>query len=214
MAFIWASWAYFLLKDTDKTLDHARAAIRLAQEHDIRLFEAVGTLHKCLAQVELGVDRDAIAQMKQALEISALATGSEVAAPVALILLATAYGILGQPEEGLSVLEEAILVANKNGQHLMKPEMVRLRGEFRIRLGYPPGETEADLYQAIELARRQEAKALELKAAISLARLWRAQGKKREAHRLLAPIFGWFTEGFDTADLAQARVYLEDFAGR
>jgi predicted ATPase len=76
----------------------------------------------------------------------------------------------------------------------------------------PPGEAEACFQQALAVARRQQAKSLELRAAMSLARLWQQQGKRQEAYALLAPIYGWFTEGFDTADLQEARVLLEALA--
>jgi predicted ATPase len=79
--------------------------------------------------------------------------------------------------------------------------------------GTPPAEAEAWLQRALDVARRQQAKALELRAAMSLARLWQQQGKRSEAYELLAPIYGWFTEGFDTADLQDARALLEELAG-
>jgi predicted ATPase len=93
-------------------------------------------------------------------------------------------------------------------------EVCRLRGVLRLRqAGTPQAEAEAWLQRALDVARRQEAKSLELRAAMSLARLWQQQGKRAEARALLAPIYGWFTEGFDTADLQEAKTLLEALAG-
>ena len=90
----------------------------------------------------------------------------------------------------------------------------RLRGVLLLRQpGTPQAEAEAWLQQALDVARRQQAKSLELRAAMSLARLWQQQGKRAEARELLAPIYGWFTEGFDTADLQEAKALLEELAG-
>ena len=92
-------------------------------------------------------------------------------------------------------------------------EVARLRGVLLLRQpGTPPAEAETWLRRALDVARRQEAKALELRAAMSLSRLWQQQGQRAEAHELLAPIYGWFTEGFDTADLQEARALLEALA--
>ena len=89
-------------------------------------------------------------------------------------------------------------------------EVARLRGVLLLQLpGTPQAEAEAWLQRALDVARRQEAKSLELRTAMSLARLWQQQGKQAEAHTLLAPIYSWFTEGFDTADLQEAKVLLE-----
>jgi predicted ATPase len=95
-----------------------------------------------------------------------------------------------------------------------KPEVCRLRGVLLLRQrGTPQAEAEAWFQQALDVARRQEAKSLELRAAMSLSRLWQQQGKQAEARELLAPIYGWFTEGFDTADLQDAKVLLEELGG-
>jgi predicted ATPase len=93
-------------------------------------------------------------------------------------------------------------------------EVCRLRGVLLLRQpGTPPSEAEAWLQRALDVARRQEAKALELRAAMSLSRLWQQQGKPAEARAQLAPIYGWFTEGFDTADLQEAKALLDELGG-
>jgi len=137
-----------------------------------------------------------------------------------LALLAEAYGGLGQAEKGLALLAEALAVVNNSRERHWEAELYRLRGELllvpegkrRRAKGkrQPWGEAETCFRQALDIARRQQAKSLELRAATSLARLWQRQGKRAEARKLLASIYDWFTEGFDTADLQEAKALLEE----
>src|SRR5262249_33888084 len=121
---------------------------------------------------------------------------------------------VGQTAEGLEALAEALATVAQSRVRWWEAELYRLRGELLLQHVVPqPGEVEAWLQQALDVARRQEAKALELRAAMSLARLWQSQGKRAEAHALLAPIYGWFTEGFDTADLQEAKALLAALEG-
>jgi predicted ATPase len=116
---------------------------------------------------------------------------------------------LGHPEEGLQALSEAHILMEQQEERLWEAETCRLRGVLLLRQpGTPQGEAETWLQRALDVARRQEAKSLELRAAMSLARLWQQQGKQAEARALLAPVYGWFTEGFDMADLQDARALL------
>lgn len=133
--------------------------------------------------------------------------------PYYLALLAEAYGKDGQTEEGLRVLAEALTASQKNGWRLWEAELYRLKGELLLaHSAEQHAEAETCFQQALDIARRQQAKSLELRAAMSLARLWQRQGKHAEARQLLAPIYGWFTEGFDTADLQDSRALLEALA--
>ena len=128
-------------------------------------------------------------------------------------MLAEAYGESGQAEEGLRLLVEALTTADQQGMHLWEPELYRVKGELLLRQTVPDApEAESCFRQALDIARCQEAKSLELRAAISLSRLWQRQGKRAEAYELLAPIYGWFTEGFDTVDLQDAKALLEELA--
>jgi predicted ATPase len=128
-------------------------------------------------------------------------------------LLAEAYGRAGQPEAGLQVLAEAVAVMTATEMWWSEAEMLRLQGELQLQLARPNvSQAEACFQQALAVARRQQAKSLELRAALSLARLWQSQGKRQEANDLLAPVYGWFTEGFDTADLRDAKTLLEELA--
>jgi predicted ATPase len=153
--------------------------------------------------------------------------------PYFLTLLAEAYGKEGQGEEGLSVLAEALAVVDRTGERVYEAELYRLKGTLMLQsqasLGQvntgqdkskdtnsqspapnPQLEAEACFLKAIEIAQRQQAKSLELRAVMSLARLWQSQGKQDEAQQILSEIYGWFTEGFDTKDLQEAKALLEE----
>ena len=140
------------------------------------------------------------------------ATGAEVRRPYFLALLAETYGKTGQPSQGLSVLTEALTMVDKTAEGWWAAELHRLKGELLLRQASPTEEVEGCFRQALEIARPQQAKSLELRAAMSLSRLWQQQGKRAAAHELLAPIYGWFTEGFDTADLQEAKALLEELS--
>jgi predicted ATPase len=129
------------------------------------------------------------------------------------MLLAEAHGVLGEPEAGLTVLTEALTVVDTTGARVWEPELYRLKGVLLLQQS-PDKQAEAEncFHHALEIARSQQAKSLELRASTSLARLWQQQGKRQEAHDLLAPIYHWFTEGFDTADLQEAKALLEALA--
>jgi predicted ATPase len=151
-----------------------------------------------------------MAQMQQGLA-AWRATGAEVFRPYGLALLAEAYAKVGQLEEGLSLLAEALAVANDKGERRWDAELYRLKGEILlVHSAEHHTEAETCFRQALDVARRQQAKSWELRAATSLSRLWQQQGKRAEAHTLLAEVYDWFTEGFDTADVREARRLLTD----
>jgi predicted ATPase len=148
--------------------------------------------------------------------------------------LAEAYHKVGQAEEGLAALAEALAFVDKTGERFYQAELYRLKGELTLQQFHvssstfqvPPStqhptpntqveveqEAEACFLKAIETARKQQAKSLELRATRSLARLWQSQGRKEEARQILAEIYGWFTEGFDTADLQEVKALLEELS--
>ena len=124
---------------------------------------------------------------------------------------------MGQEEEGLTVLAEALAQVEKTGQRVLEAELCRLRGELTLAQSSVQSlgssvqkKAEECFWKAIEIARQQQAKSLELRAVMSLSRLWQRQGKKDEARQMLAEIYGWFTEGFDTADLQEAKALLQE----
>jgi predicted ATPase len=125
-------------------------------------------------------------------------------------MLAEICDHLGHTEDGLQALAEAYTLVEQHEECYWEAEVHRLRGVLLLRQpGTPQAEAEPWLQRALDVARRQEAKSLELRAAMSLARLWQQQGKDAEAHELLTPIYSWFTEGFDTPDLREAKALLD-----
>jgi predicted ATPase len=160
-----------------------------------------------------GQEEEGIALLQQGLA-AWRATGAEVFQPYGLALLAEATAQVGQPEEGLSLLAEALVVTNDKGERRWEAELYRLWGELLLACSAEQhAKAETCFHKALDVARPQQAKSWELRVATSLARLWQHQGKRAEAHALLAPIYGWFTEGFDTADLQEAKALLEELAG-
>ena len=118
----------------------------------------------------------------------------------------------GQREEGLRLVTEALWRVQQSGERAWEAELSRLKGELLLRQARPPEEAEGCFQHALDVARRQQAKSWELRATMSLARLWQRQGQRAEARELLAPVYGWFTEGFDTADLHEAKALLDALA--
>jgi predicted ATPase len=130
-----------------------------------------------------------------------------------MALLAEASAQVRQTAEGLEVLAEALATLDQSEVRLWEAELYRLRGELLLQQTVAqPEEAEVCFQQALAVARRQQARSWELRAAISLSRLWQQQGKRAEAHELLAPVYGRFTEGFDTADLREAKGLLDALA--
>ncbi len=140
-----------------------------------------------------------------------------------LALLAEAHGKAGQLEYGLAAVNEALTMMNKTEERFCEAELYRLKGTLTLqqanrrstgRNPQPNGEeAERCFLKAIDIARHQQAKSLELRAVTSLARLWQSQGKPCEAHSMLSTIYNWFTEGFDTKDLQEAKALLDELAG-
>jgi predicted ATPase len=167
-----------------------------------------------------GQDAEGLAEIRQGM-VDWRATGHELARPHFLGLLVEAHEMGGQPEEGLSALAEARATADKTEERFWDAELYPLHGELSARMAAtntgsageerraPPEES---FLKAIEIARRQQAKSLELRAAVSLSRLWKRPGKKDEARQMLAAIHAWFIEGHDTPDLREAKALLDELA--
>src|SRR5262249_15733372 len=154
---------------------------------------------------------EGIAEMRQGLA-AWQATGTGLSQAEFTARLAEAYGHIGQAEEGLRLLAEVLTVVDK-GNRWYEDELHRIKGELLLRQRVPGApQAEACFQQALAVARCQQAKSYELRAALRLSRLWQQQGKRAEAHQLLAEVYGWFTEGFDTPDLQEARALLDALA--
>ncbi len=194
----------------------AEALIRLASDQGMTLSVAQGTIMRAAALVRQGESlEEGVAQIRQGLSIMR-AVGHQSAQPTYLAFLAEAYERMAQAEEGLTVVAEALAIVRRTGECHYEPELYRLQGELTLQSQGPglPSAVEAEaeqcFHQAIAVARTQQAKSWELRAATSLARLWHRQGKKEPARQLLGDIYGWFTEGFDTHDLRAAKALLEE----
>ena len=193
--------------------EQAAAAITLCTEQRFEYYLAWGTTMQGWARVAQGQDREGLAQLRQGLA-ALRATGVALRLPYYLALLAEACGHTGQATEGLTLLAEALAQAHNTVDAWTEAELQRLKGELLLSLSADThAEAEGCSHQALALACRQQAKSWELWAAMSLSRLWQQQGKQAEAQALLAPVYGWFTEGFDTADLQEAKALLEELAG-
>src|SRR5262249_49844999 len=185
----------------------------LGREHHFELYEVAGVIyqgHVCVQRGELDHGRalltTGLAQYQ--------ARSTPILLPFFLSFLATAALRQGQSAEGLHVIDEALRLTATNFDRFWEAELHRLRGELLLLpsgnnpLGKDHGTAAECFQQALAIARQQGAKALELRAAMSLSRLWQAQGQHTAARALLAETYGWFTEGFDTADLQAARAML------
>jgi len=209
-ALIFAAMLHQVRRERQLAQDRAEAAIALALEQGLPHQVAYGTIMRGWALAMQGQWEQGIAQIQQGL-VAQHATGAEVARPSFLALLAEAQAAAGQAEVGLGVLAEALALVDHTGERHWEAEVYRLKGELLLQQGVPDApQAEACFQQALAVARRQQARSWELRTALSLSRLWQQQGKRAEARELLAPIYSWFTEGFDTPDLQEAKTLLED----
>jgi adenylate cyclase len=207
-----AAWVSQLRRDGPAVYEQAEAAVTLSTEQGFPLWAARGTSLRGWALAMQGQGEEGLAQVHQGITASR-ATGGALNVPYLCTLLAEVADHLGHTADGLQALAEAHTLVEQHEERWCEAEVCRLRGVLLLRQpGTSPAEAEAWLQRALNVARRQEAKSLELRAAMSLSRLWQQQGKQAEAHALLAPVYSWFTEGFDTADLQEAKALLEALA--
>jgi class 3 adenylate cyclase/predicted ATPase len=237
VALDFAACLYQFRQEGPAARERAEALLALSSEQGFALWLAHGTVLRGWALVEQGRGEEGLAEIRQGLDAYRV-TGSEMYRPYYLALLAEAYGKVGQVEEGLRVLAEALAMVDKIGGYFFYgAELYRLKGELTLQsqasfkqvpdksqasqeksehpnTQHPTpstqSEAEACFLKAIEIARKQQAKSWELRAVMSLSRLWHSRGKKDAARKMLAEIYSWFTEGFDTKDLQEAKALLEE----
>jgi predicted ATPase len=200
-------------REVQAAKEQAEAVITLASEQGFAQPASEGAIYLGWAMTVQGQGEEGIAQLRQGLE-AYRATGVEQGMSHLLMLLAEAYGNLGHVAEGLAVLTETFAQVEQSGDRRVEAELYRLKGHLLLQQssGHTT-EAETCFHQAVAIAQNQSAKSWELRAATGLARLWQSQGKRQDAYDLLAPIYNWFTEGFDTADLQEAKALLEEFSG-
>jgi tetratricopeptide (TPR) repeat protein len=199
-----------LRREAYEVLTRTQRLLTLATEHGFAQMVASGTHDRGWALAMQGHVAEGIALIRQGYA-AFRATGGERGALLAL--LAEALGKAGEAEEGLRMLAEGLALVEQHGERVHEAELYRLKGELLLAL-FRDNDTAAHacFQQALHVARRQQAKSLELRAAMSLGRLWQQQGKRDAARQLLAEVYGWFTEGFETADLQDARALLAALA--
>ena len=186
--------------------------IALAEERGAPYWKATGTVVRGSLFAVSGKPSDAVLAITSGIT-SLRSTGATLYEPTHLQYLAMAYADLGQPDDARRCIDDAIDKVERWKEKWCEAEVHRVGGEIALKSRQPEAaKAETYLERALAVARQQQAKSWELRAAMSMARLWRDQGKRDEAHDLLAPVYGWFTEGFDTRDLKDAKALLDELA--
>ncbi|MGH9842543.1 MAG: protein kinase domain-containing protein [Blastocatellia bacterium] len=211
LAMYWAALIHQFRREWQPALKLAEAMVELATEQGLPVWLALGTWVRGWAMTGQGKIAAGIDELRRGLD-AYQATGAKAGLSLNYCELAEAYAKAAQPRAGFAALEAVRAQVEQKDERCWEAEVWRLRGELLLLDGAAAAEAEQCFHQAIETARRQSAKSLELRAVISLARLWQQQGKRAEARQMLAEIYGWFTEGFDTADLKEAKVLLDELA--
>jgi predicted ATPase len=206
------AWVTLLLRsrgDLDAARAQAEATQALSAEHGFPQWGSMATIIHGSALAALGQVEAGLAEMRRGIA-GWRATGAGAFLPIFLALIAEAELIRGDFDAGLRTVDEALARVRTHGERIFEAELHRLHGELLLAgSGTDPAAAEACFQRAMEVARAQSAKAWELRAAVSLARLWQLRGRSSDAHRLLADIVGWFTEGLDTRELLAARDLLK-----
>jgi predicted ATPase len=213
LALVWGAWLRQLRREPRPAREHAEAAVALCTEQGFPLWLSMAVILQGWALTEEDGEEQGIAQMRQGLA-DLRATGAGLWRPSFIALLAKAHGRVGRIADGLGLLDEALAIASRNSERAHQAELHRVRGELLLIAGGTAYETEAEacFREALAVARRQEARSFELRAATSLARLMANYGRYAEAYHTLDPVLAWFTEGFSTADLQGAKTLLEELA--
>ena len=207
-----AAFVYQFCRQVPAVHEQAEATIALSTEQGFPFWAATGTSFRGWALAMQDQGAEGMAQVRHGIA-AWRDIGAALAIPHFYTMLAEVYDHLGHTEDGLQALAEAHTLVEQHEERWWEAEVHRLRGVLLLQQpGTSPAEAEAWLQRALDVARRQEAKSLELRAAMSLSRLWQQQGKQAEARALLAPVYGWFTEGFDTVDLQEAKALLVELA--
>jgi class 3 adenylate cyclase/predicted ATPase len=210
----YAAFLHYRRREAGAVHEHAEACLALATAQGLPLWAGLGQCMRGWALAMQGRGEAGLSQLQQGLA-AVLATGQGISRAACLLLWAEAAGQVGQVEVRLRLVGEALEAFEASGRGDGLAEACRLQGEFLLRQATPDAaQAEACFQQALATARRQQARSWELRAALSLARLWQHQGKDVDAYHLLAPLYGWFAEGFATADLQEAQALLHVLRGR
>jgi predicted ATPase len=196
-----------LVRDDAALDERVTELIAVATEQGFPHWRAQGEIYRGWAKVKNGHATEGMTLLRNG-TAAYRSSGAELLVPHYFALLAAAYEIAGQVEAGLALLDDSLRVVERTGERWFAAELTRHKGQLLLHQGYSD-EAERFYRKALCIAQEQKAKLWELRAAASLAQLCHDRGQRREAHDLLAPIFGWFTEGFDTTDLNEAKALLD-----
>jgi predicted ATPase len=212
LAMIFDAWLRQFRRESGATQEDAVAAIALSNERGFPFWSSLGSVLLGWALSQQGQGKEGISRISHGLA-GHRATGAKTVRSWSLALLAEACGGIGQVQKGLDALTEALAVMNETGERFYEAEVYRLRGELLLVQDVSKmTEAERCFDISIQLAKRQRARSFELRATTSLARLLRDTGRHEEARTMLTEIYTWFTEGFDTADLKDAKALLDQLA--
>ena len=209
----WTTRLHLLRGEALAAREQVETTIALATEHTLPQFLTLGRFALGGVLAAQGQVEEGVALMRQGLtDVSA--TGNRLAPSHFLPVLADAWGALGQVYTGVSMVTEALELVEQTGVRWYEAETHRIKGTLLLHQAVSDvPQAEACFQQALAVARRQQAKSWELRAAMSLAKLWQSQNKRQDAYELLVPVYNWFTEGFDTADLQEAKALLDELRG-
>jgi TOMM system kinase/cyclase fusion protein len=196
-------------RESNLAREKASEAIAISTQQGFEYYLGWGAIILGWAEAAEGDAKDGVGQIEQGLADLG-STGAQRSRPYYLALLAEAYGYAERAEEGLNILTDAFSFVDEKSERWWQAELYRIKGELLLKLNDRAPEIEESFRKAIEVARRQSAKSLELRAVMSLCRLLQDQGKKDGARQMLSEIYGWFTEGFDNKDLLEAKALLRD----
>lgn len=208
---IWSAQLYVFRREAPLAQARAETTIALSLEHGFPFWLEQGNILLGWALAQQGQVEAGIARIQRSLDIRETME-AHLHKPAFLALLVEVYDLADQPEQGLHLLDDALDAVEASGERWSEAEIYRLKGELLRMQGADACEVESHFLHALAIARQQEAKSLELRAAMSLCRLWQQQGRPQEAHTLLAGIYGWFTEGFSSHDLVEARALLDELS--
>ena len=205
-----SAWLHAYMREWDAALEGVETSLAHATEHGFSAWVNMGTIARGVALVEQGQWEKGMALLHEGPD--SIKESGYLREPWLFMCLGWAYGKTGQADAGLYQVEQGLDAVEENGKRHFEPELYRLKGELLQLQSSTGSQAETCFRQAIEVARRQETKSLELRSVMSLCRLLQQQGREEEGRQMLADVYGWFTEGFDTPDLQDAKTLLESLS--
>jgi predicted ATPase len=199
---------HHFLREAQWVQTYSEEMTALCMKYGFSQYLATGMMYKGWLLARQGDWAEGITQIRQYLAAQ-MDAGRRINMSYDLALLSEAYSMAGEYTKALATLHESLAIVEQTGECFWQAEALRLKGEVLLAHGAPVHEVESCYLHAVKIARRQNAKSLDLRAVMSLARLWQNQNKQTAAQQMLSANYGWFTEGFDTPDLQEAHALLE-----